>query len=323
MSGRRMERHDAAAGMAAASPRAVVLPDGRTDLYPTRSGDRATITLRRDPVVHDGDGADAVLDPSTLRDFARDGYLFLDSFFDDGDVAVLLDEVGRLSREADSEDERVIRETRSNAVRSLFAVHEGNDVFARIVRHPRLVGMARQILGGPVYVHQSRVNLQPAFVGTGFYWHSDFETWHAEDGMPRMRAVSLSIALTPNTPCNGPLMVMPGSHHYFVSCVGDTPDDHYKTSLRRQDVGTPDHDSLSWLHGKGGIAAPTGPAGSILVFDCNTMHGSNSNISPLPRTNLFVVYNSVENALEQPFAGTSPRPDFIGHRNVAPLEPLA
>ncbi len=43
----------------------------------------------------------------------------------------------------------------------------------------------------------------PGFTGSGFYWHSDFETWHAEDGMPSMRAVSCSIALTENFAYNG------------------------------------------------------------------------------------------------------------------------
>ena len=55
-----------------------------------------------------------------------------------------------------------------------------------------------------------------------------------------MRAVSFSIALTENYTHNGALMIMPGSHRTFVSCVGETPDDYYKTSLKSQNVGTPD-----------------------------------------------------------------------------------
>ncbi|MGP3951389.1 hypothetical protein [Streptomyces sp. 7N604] len=26
--------------------------------------------------------------------------------------------------------------------------------------------------------------ITPPFGASGFYWHSDFETWHAEDGLP-------------------------------------------------------------------------------------------------------------------------------------------
>jgi ectoine hydroxylase len=181
---------------------------------------------------------------------------------------------------------------------------------------------ARQILGSEVYIHQSRVNLKPGFSGKEFYWHSDFETWHQEDGMPRMRALSVSIALTDNYPFNGPLMVIPGSHKTFVACVGETPEDHYKQSLKRQEYGVPDHDSLRRLTEQGGIAAPTGAAGSAVIFDCNTMHGSNGNITPLPRANAFLVYNAVSNALGDPYGAPRPRPGFIATRGrVAPLQP--
>src|SRR3546814_1749367 len=94
-----------------------------------------------------------------------------------------------------------------------------------------------QLLGDEVYISQSRLNYKPGFRAKEFYWHSDFETWHVEDGMPRMRALSISVTLTDNLETNGPLMVMPGSHRTFVACVGATPEDHYKSSLKRQDYG--------------------------------------------------------------------------------------
>ena len=84
----------------------------------------------------------------------------------------------------------------------------------------------------------------------------------------------------------------------------------------------PDPDSLERLARSRGIAAPTGPAGSAVFFECNTMHGSNSNISPFPRTNVFFVYNSVENRLADPYCGLPPRPDHVAaRRDVAPLTP--
>jgi ectoine hydroxylase len=76
--------------------------------------------------------------------------------------------------------------------------------------------------------------------------------------------------------------------------VGATPEDHYKASLKQQEVGVPDDASLTQMVSEFGIAAPIGPAGSVTFFECNVMHGSNSNITPLPRSNVFVVYNSVD-----------------------------
>jgi ectoine hydroxylase len=259
-----------------------------------------------------------------VRGFAAKGYLFVESLFDAAEVRELNAELRGLATDPSLADrEEIIREPGGNAVRSVFRVHKLRRAFEWLARDVRLLDVARQILGSDVYVHQSRANMKPGFTGKEFYWHSDFETWHVEDGMPRMRALSVSISLTENYDFNGPLMVMPGSHNVFVSCVGQTPEDHYKESLRKQEYGVPDHDSLKRLADKGGIVAPTGPAGSAVFFDCNTMHGSNSNITPYPRSNVFFVYNSVENALQEPFCGLTPRPEHVATReSFAPLEPL-
>ena len=109
-------------------------------------------------------------------------------------------------------------------------------------------------------------------------------------------------------------MVVPGSHKTFVSCVGQTPDNHYKDSLRKQEYGVPDKESLTKLVNDGGIETPVGGAGSVLLFDCNIMHGSNSNITPYPRSNIFMVFNSTENKIGAPYSGQQPRPDFIASR---------
>lgn len=115
-------------------------------------------------------------------------------------------------------------------------------------------------------------------------------------------------------------MIMPGSHRTFVSCPGETPADHYRQSLRNQEIGTPDDASLATLADKYGITQMTGPAGSATVFDCNCMHGSNGNITPFPRSNVFVVFNSVENTLVEPYAAPPmPRPSFIAAREFTPV----
>jgi len=132
--------------------------------------------------------------------------------------------------------------------------------------------------------------------------------------MPRMRALSCSVLLSDNNACNGPLMLVPSSHQQFVSCQGQTPDDHYKKSLKKQEYGVPDPLSLQLLVEQGGIKPMMAKAGSVVFFDCNTMHGSNGNISPWPRANVFMVYNSTENALGAPMHGLKPRPEHIAAR---------
>jgi ectoine hydroxylase len=81
----------------------------------------------------------------------------------------------------------------------------------------------------------------------------------------------------------------------------------------------PDRHSLGTLAERHGIHLFTGPAGSATFFDSNCMHGSNGNITPFPRSNLFVVFNSVENATVEPFASEHRRPPFIASRDFNPV----
>lgn len=296
--------------------------DQMVDRYPSRVESKPSITDRIDPIVW-GDGTavpDGPLSPERIAFYERNGYLAFPGFFGQETVQKLRDEMRTVWEAANTgDDDTLVREPDTDIVRSVFAVHESNAVFRELLTDRRLAAMAEQILGSPVYIHQSRINYKTGFRGKEFYWHSDFETWHTEDGMPHMRALSISIALSDNSPLNGPLMLVPGSHKHYVTCTGTTPDDHFRQSLRRQEIGTPDDESLRWLVAKGGIDAPTGIAGSIVLFDCNTMHGSNSNITPEARSNIFAVYNSVDNSLLPPFSGTKPRPDFIASRVVKPI----
>jgi ectoine hydroxylase len=290
------------------------------DPYPSRVGGDAKILPRKDPVLHGSLSEAGPLSKAQLENFERTGFLALEGLFDEAEALSLREEATRLrERRAGSDAAEVITEPGSGDVRSVFAVHRSSRLLRQAAADPRLLGAVRQILASPAYIHQSRINYKPAFRGREFYWHSDFETWHVEDGMPRMRAVSASVSLLENNVHNGPLMLVPGSHLHYVSCAGRTPERHYEQSLRQQQYGVPEPDALEDLVRQGGVVAPVAGTGSVVLFDCNTMHGSNGNITPWPRSNVFFVYNSVENALVQPFSGQPPRPEHIASRDFRPL----
>lgn len=285
------------------------------DIYPSRIQPVPTIITRQDPVVYSEWTAGSPISKEQSDFYEDNGYLFLDQFFDQDELLEYQTEARSLHMySGDAAADEIIREPGGSEVRSIFAIHNSNPVFNRLSRHPRLLAIVEYILGSMTYIHQSRINYKPGFTGKEFYWHSDFETWHVEDGMPRMRALSCSIALEDNFHYNGPLMVVPGSHKEFITCIGSTPEDHYRDSLRKQQYGVPDQDSLSAMVKRGGIQTPVGKAGSIVLFDCNIMHGSNSNITPLPRSNVFIVYNSLNNRIGQPYSGQKPRPEYIASR---------
>jgi hypothetical protein len=68
-----------------------------------------------------------------------------------------------------------------------------------------------------------------------------------------------------------------------------------------------------------GITSPKGPAGSVLFFHGNIVHGSPNNISPFGRLLTFITFNSVENV---PGRVHNPRPEFLVSRDAAPVTPL-
>jgi len=300
----------------------------RDDPYPSRCFSETRKLERMDPVVHQPWREDAPLSADALESYERDGFIALKGVFAPDEVEILRAEAARLhAAPHELEPETMVTEPGAGKVRSVFRIHRQSEIFARLGADARLARIAQYILADDVYFHQTRLNYKPGFRGREFYWHSDFETWHVEDGMPRMRALSMSVLLTDNTSLNGPTMFMPGSHRHYISCTGETPDDHYKQSLKKQEYGVPDEDVLAEL-GAGGVVGPTGVAGMVVIFDCNLMHGSNSNITPTPRSNAFFVYNAVSNKLEAPFGPDRPRPEFVGARNdtetIAPVDgPIA
>lgn len=290
------------------------------DDYPTRLPAEKW-QARKDPVVWGKWSPEAPLTRAQTESFEKNGFLILKDVFSPAEIAALQKESAHMrSGEAKIADDNVITEPGSDEVRTVFRLDEENALFARLASDRRIAGAVSFLLDDDVYLHQSRLNYKPGFTGKEFYWHSDFETWHAEDGMPRMRAISASILLTDNDALNGPLMLMPGTHKNFVACAGETPEDNHKTSLKKQEIGVPSHDALTKMAKEHGIEYAAGKAGTVVLFDCNTMHGSNGNITPFPRSNAFFVYNAWSNRVVAPFAAKNPRPAFLSSRD--PKAPL-
>jgi len=248
------------------------------------------------------------LDQAQAARYADQGYLFLPGLFSDAEVKVLMDEVPGIY--AQRRDE-VVREKDGETVRSAFAVHTYSEAFRRLSRHPRLIGPAMQLLGGAVYIHQFKVNAKAAFDGDVWQWHQDYGTWSRDDLMPEPRAMNLAVFLDEVTQFNGPLLFIPGSHRHGVIEAGH---DLVTTSYP---LWTIDNRTIARLVAEGGMVAPAGPAGSALIFDCNLVHGSPSNMSPWHRTIVYMSACHVDNHIRR-----FERPQWIAHRDFTPIEPL-
>src|SRR5436190_17034847 len=153
------------------------------------------------------------LDLEHIARFEREGYLFFPGLFGGAETQALLDAVPALYRRREALN---VREKGSDAVRTNFAAHLVSEPFARLARHPRMVGPVQQLLGEALYMHQFKINGKMAFEGDVWQWHQDYGTWRADDLMPTERAMNVAIFLDDVNAYNGPLMFIPGSHRRGV-----------------------------------------------------------------------------------------------------------
>ena len=243
-----------------------------------------------------------------IEDFHREGWLFLPELFSPEEVALLKRESEAIYREHRPE---VWRE-KTGAPRTAFAAHTYNEAFGTLGAHPRLIGPVEQLFGEQVYMHQYKINAKAAFTGEVWQWHQDYGTWKRDDGMPEPRAMNISVFLDEVMPINGPLLLVPRSHN-----AGDLEASH-DVETTSYPLWTLDEATVSRLVAEGGIVAPTGKPGGVLMFHGNLVHGSAGNITPYPRRIVYLTLNAVSNYIRTPT-----RPEFIAHRDFAPIVPVA
>ncbi|MDH3474414.1 MAG: phytanoyl-CoA dioxygenase family protein [Rhodospirillales bacterium] len=242
-----------------------------------------------------------------LAAFRDEGYLFLPEVFAQEEARLLRAEADRIYA---LDREEVWRES-SGVARTAFAAQTYSEPFRRLGAHPRLIGPVMQILDGPVYMHQFKVNAKAAFDGEVWQWHQDYGTWARDDLMPEPRAMNIALFLDDVSAVNGPLMFIPRSHKQGTLEAGH---DLESTSYP---LWTLDRATVTRLAEEGGIVAPTGPAGSVLMFHSNLVHASPPNISPWGRVIVYLSLCHVENHIRR-----FKRPEWIAHRDFTPIEPL-
>jgi len=248
------------------------------------------------------------LSTQQVERFDRDGYLFFPSLFTPDEIRRLTDEVPRLFAQHRPEN---VREKGRDAVRTNFAAHLYSLPFARLARHPRMVEPVMQIFGESVYMHQFKINGKMAFDGDLWQWHQDYGTWQRDDDMPEPRAMNVAIFLDEVNEFNAPLMFIPGSHTLGV--IGAVHD----LSTTSYPLWTIDNDTIARLVGRGGIVAPKGPPGSMILFHSCLVHASTANLSPWNRVSVYLSLCAVSNHIRR-----FKRPEYIAHRDFAPIECL-
>ena len=236
-----------------------------------------------------------------LKQYRQEGFLLVPNLLSVEEVAALNTDVPRLLTGEGSSMHR--EHEHSGAVRQVYNSHRHVPTFRNLARHPQIVEPVQQILQNSFYIWHSKLNVKEAFEGTVWLWHQDYGYW-IYDGVDS-KLMSVMIFLDPATLNNGCLMVISGSHSWGrLEHNSDTTTTSYKQWCIHKSV-------LKEKVREAEIQQITGQPGDALFFDCNLVHSSNHNLSPIPRKSLIIAYNDIDN---KPRPVEKPRPDWVVSR---------
>ena len=250
---------------------------------------------------------------TAAAEYDEQGFIFRPNLLTPEDVGAMTDELDRILG-ADPPHAGVIFEKDGRTPRSVFNPHLYNDLYGRVIRHPRLLGAVEELLGEQVYAYQLAINCKAAFNGDVWFWHQDYPTYRYDDHIPESRMVNTLIFLDEVTNLNGPLMIVPGSHRLEAGMPEESPQG---TSYKLRYA---EPDSIESEVRRGGVVAPTGHAGSVIFMNPNALHGSTANLSPWPRRMITLTYNAMSNKATSP--SVRPRDIVYDDADLPALEPL-
>lgn len=129
-----------------------------------------------------------------------------------------------------------------------------------------------------------------------------------EFGRAKTACLNIAVFLDEVMPINGPLMFIPKSHKAGVLPAG------HDTTTTSYPIWSLDNSTITSLAGEGGIVAPTGRPGSVVMFHGNLVHASPPNMTPFPRKIVYLTLCAVSNHITK-----FTRPEWVAHRDFAPI----
>ena len=253
-----------------------------------------------------------MLTESQIEAYRRDGYLVIPRLIQDEQLAELRDLTDRIVAEArgvtindDLYDLEPSHSASLPRVRRLKpAIFKRYDFFRALTRDPRITALLTGLLGPNIRLYGGKLNMKSAGYGSPVEWHQDWAFYpHTNDDV-----LATGIYLDDCDLDNGPLMVIPGSHH------GPTHDHH--ADGRFCGALDPERSGVDLAK-----AVPLmGPAGSMTIHHARLVHGSALNRSNRQRRLLLHEYTAAD---AWPLMGVANFDDFndrmvLGNPSVEP-----
>ena len=222
-----------------------------------------------------------VLTPAQRAQYVEQGWLALPGLVDDGWLE-------RLRAVTDEFLDQSRALTESNVVFDLDAGHSAEEPRLRRLSSPTdlhetywefasqsaIVDVACDLLGPDLKFHHSKLNFKAPHGGEEVKWHQDIQFWpHTNYDL-----LTIGVFLEDVEPGMGEVGFVPGSHDGPLYDLYDA--DRWVGALGDDDVDRARY--------------PTGPAGTISVHSCRTVHGSAVNRSDRARPLLLQTYAAAD-----------------------------
>jgi ectoine hydroxylase len=229
----------------------------------------------------------AVLSQAQREQYQRNGWIAVPGLVDSGWLE-------RLRRVTDEFVDASRELTESNILYDLDVGHTADEPRLRRLSSPTdlhatywefasqsvITDVAVDLLGPDVKFHHSKLNFKAPRGGEEVKWHQDIQFWpHTNYDL-----LTIGVFLEDVEAGMGEVGFVPGSHDGRLFDLYDE-DERWVGALRDRDVERAGVDAAEY---------PIGPAGTITVHNCRTVHGSAPNTSDRPRPLLLQTYAAAD-----------------------------
>jgi len=226
-----------------------------------------------------------MLTDQEVAQYHRDGFIVVPDVISEEDLAELrkvTEEFVEASRQTLEHTDVFDLEPGHSAsqprLRRIKTPHLQHPVYARMVKHPKIVAVLQRLWGPNIRFDLSKLNLKAAGFGSSLEWHQDWAFYpHTNEDL-----AAVGIMIDDFKPDNGSMLVIPGSH------TGPIYNHHAKGHF----VGGIDPVESGIDFSKSVMC--TGKAGSITVHHVRLLHGSSANTSGRPRRFLLHQYRAAD-----------------------------
>ena len=229
-----------------------------------------------------------VLTQAQREHYFREGYILLEKIIGD-------EWIRKLRAATDELVERSRKVTKSDTIFDLEPTHrpdaprlrrvsnpvEHHPVFWEYCTKSPLGDIVADLVGPDVKFHHSKLNYKWAQGGEEVKWHYDISFWPHTNYSP----LTVGTYIYDCGMDNGPLGVLPRSHEIEPMLSQFDKQGRWTGCLREEDVAKLDLSKAVYL---------TGPAGSLTLHNCRTLHASPRNLSDTGRPLLLFTLTSAD-----------------------------